>query len=85
MTKLYRSNKVHERREYNIMSHKKAIILTCGIALLWSLAGWNIKMITWSPYAIAAGRSIISVVLLLPMVVKGKSAAPQPLNAASVT
>ena len=55
------------------MSHKKAIILTCGIALLWSLAGWNIKMITWSPYAIAAGRSIISVVLLLPMVVKGKS------------
>ena len=55
------------------MSHKKAIILTCGIALLWSLAGWNIKMITWSPYAIAAGRSIISVVLLLPMVLKGKS------------
>ena len=40
------------------MSHKKAIAITCFVALMWSLAGFNIKMIEWSPYAIAAGRSL---------------------------
>ena len=46
------------------MSHKKAIAITCFVALMWSLAGFNIKMIEWSPYAIAA------VILLAPMVLR---------------
>ena len=25
------------------MSHKKAVLITCCVAFLWSLAGWNIK------------------------------------------
>lgn len=52
------------------MSHKKAICLTCFVALMWSLAGFNIKMIEWSPYAIAAGRSLVAVILLAPMVLR---------------
>lgn len=52
------------------MSHKKAIAITCFVALMWSLAGFNIKMIEWSPYAIAAGRSLVSVILLAPMVLR---------------
>lgn len=59
--------------ERNIMNHKKAMLLTCIVALLWSLAGWNIKMIAWSPYAIAAGRSIIASILLAPLVLKQKN------------
>ena len=52
------------------MSHKKAVLLTCCVAFLWSLAGWNIKMIQWSPFAIAGGRSIIAAILLLPVMIK---------------
>ena len=52
------------------MSHKKAIAITCFVALMWSLAGFNIKMIVWSPYAIAAGRSLVAVILLAPMVLR---------------
>ena len=52
------------------MSHKKAIDITCFVALMWSLAGFNIKMIEWSPYAIAAGRSLVAVILLAPMVLR---------------
>lgn len=52
------------------MSHKKAIAITCFVALIWSLAGFNIKMIEWSPYAIAAGRSLVAVILLAPMVLR---------------
>ena len=52
------------------MSHKKAIAITCFVALMWSLAGFNIEMIEWSPYAIAAGRSLVAVILLAPMVLR---------------
>ena len=52
------------------MSHKKAIAITCFVALMWSLAGFNIKMIEWSPYAIAAGRSLVAVILLAPLVLR---------------
>ena len=52
------------------MSHKKAIAITCFVALMWSLAGFNIKMIQWGPYAIAAGRSLVAVILLAPMVLR---------------
>ena len=52
------------------MSHKKAIAITCLVALMWSLAGFNIKMIELSPYAIAAGRSLVAVILLAPMVLR---------------
>ena len=52
------------------MSHKKAIAITSFVALMWSLAGFNIKMNEWSPYAIAAGRSLVAVILLAPMVLR---------------
>ena len=52
------------------MNHKKAVLITSGVALLWSLAGWNIKMIQWSPFAIAGGRSVIAAILLLPVMIK---------------
>ena len=52
------------------MSHKKAVLITCCVAFLWSLAGWNIKMIQWSPFAIAGGRSMIAAILLLPVLIK---------------
>lgn len=55
------------------MDHKKAIGLTCVAALMWSLAGLNIKMINWTPYAIAGGRSLIAMLLLTPMVLKSKN------------
>ena len=55
------------------MSHKKAIVLTCLVALMWSLAGYNIKMIQWPAEAIAGGRSLIAVILLAPLFLrKGK-------------
>lgn len=50
------------------MTHKKAVLLTCAVALMWSLAGLNIKMIHWDGAAIAGGRSLIAVVLLTPLV-----------------
>ena len=55
------------------MNHKKAIILTCFVALIWSLAGLNIKVITWAPYAIPGGRGLIAALLLAPMVIKSKN------------
>lgn len=54
------------------MNHKKAIFLTCITALMWSLAGLNIKMIAWTPYAIAGGRSLIAVLLLTPLVLNSQ-------------
>ena len=52
------------------MSHKKAVLITCAVALMWSLAGLNIKMIHWSGAAIAGGRSLIAAVLLTPLVLR---------------
>lgn len=52
------------------MSHKKAIFVTIFVAVLWSLAGLNIKMIDWPPYAIAGGRSLIACLLLYPVLKK---------------
>ena len=50
------------------MEHHKAIIVTCVTALLWSICGLNIKLIDWSPYAIAGGRSIFAALLLTPFI-----------------
>ena len=50
------------------MTHKKAVLITCAVALMWSLSGLNIKMIHWDGAAIAGGRSLIAVVLLTPLV-----------------
>jgi drug/metabolite transporter (DMT)-like permease len=52
------------------MSHSKAIIITCCVAIIWSLAGLNIKLIVWPFYAIAAGRCLIAIVLLTPLLLK---------------
>lgn len=55
------------------MSSKKAIGITCIAALIWSIAGLNIKMIAWTPYAIAAGRSIAAVLCMLPVIINSKN------------
>lgn len=55
------------------MSSKKAICITCIAALMWSIAGLNIKMIDWTPYAIAAGRSIAAVICMIPIIVKSRN------------
>ena len=55
------------------MEHHKAIIVTCVTALLWSICGLNIKLIDWSPYAIAGGRSIFAALLLTPFILKSKN------------
>lgn len=52
------------------MTHKKAILITCFVALLWSLAGLNIKMIHLSGFAVAGGRSLVAMLLLTPMVIR---------------
>ncbi len=52
------------------MSHRKAVVLTCIVALMWSLAGLNIKMISLTPYAISCGRSLIAAVVLFPWILK---------------
>lgn len=55
------------------MNHKKAVILTCFVAVIWSLAGLNIKVINWPSYAIAAGRCFIAALLLTPYFLKNKN------------
>ena len=52
------------------MGHKKAIAVTCLVAFMWSLAGFNVKMIQWPAEAIAGGRSLIAVLLLSPLFLK---------------
>lgn len=54
------------------LTRKAAIALTCFVAVLWSLAGLNIKLINWNPYSIAAGRSIVAVLILIPAIAKCK-------------
>ncbi|MCD8078447.1 MAG: DMT family transporter [Lachnospiraceae bacterium] len=52
------------------MEHKRAVILTCLVALLWSFAGLNVKLISYTPYGIAAGRSLIAAILITPVIMK---------------
>lgn len=54
------------------MNHSKAVISMCIVAFLWSLAGLNIKLINWSPFAITGGRSILVLILLTPVVMHSK-------------
>lgn len=56
-----------------IMNHRKAVFMTCFVALLWSLAGFNIKMIRWTPFAIAGGRSVIAALILTPIILKSEN------------
>ncbi len=44
------------------MNSKKAIIITCFVAILWSLSGINIKMINWDSISIAGGRSAVAAI-----------------------
>lgn len=55
------------------MEHKKAVFMTCFVALLWSLAGFNIKMIHWTPFAIAGARSVIAALILTPIILKSEN------------
>lgn len=54
------------------MNHKKAVALTCLVAIIWSLAGLNIKMIALAPLSIAGGRSLVASFLLLPLILGGR-------------
>ncbi len=46
------------------MDRKKAIMIVCFVALLWSMAGLNIKMIVWDSFAIAGARCLVAGILL---------------------
>lgn len=62
------------------MTHKKAIGITVIVSLLWSVAGFNIKMIDLSGFATASGRSFIAAILLTPLVLKkGKFRITRPI------
>ena len=52
------------------VSHRSAVLITVFVAVLWSLAGLNLKMIHWSSYAIAGGRSMLGAFFLLPILLK---------------
>ncbi|MEN3008020.1 DMT family transporter [Pseudothermotoga sp.] len=54
------------------MNRKVAILFLIITAILWSLGGLLIKLVNWNPIAIAAGRSIISALLMLAYVRKPK-------------
>lgn len=54
------------------MNRKIAILFLIITAVLWSLGGLLIKLVNWNPIAIAAGRSIISALLMLAYVRKPK-------------
>ncbi|MCS7174776.1 DMT family transporter [Pseudothermotoga sp.] len=54
------------------MNRKIAILFLIITAILWSLGGLLIKLVNWNPIAIAAGRSIISALLMLAYVRKPK-------------
>lgn len=45
-------------------SQKKAMLLMAMCACLWSISGIFIKWISWSPFLIAGGRSLISAMVL---------------------
>ncbi|MDO4623661.1 MAG: DMT family transporter [Eubacteriales bacterium] len=53
------------------MSHKQSMMLTIFTAFLWSLAGWNVKMINWPANAIAGARCVIAAIVLIPILIKG--------------
>lgn len=52
------------------LSHRTAVILTLCVAFLWSLAGLNMKLIHWSSYAVAGGRSLLAALFLIPILLK---------------
>ena len=45
-------------------ARKKAMLLMALCACLWSISGIFIKWISWSPFLIAGGRSLISATVL---------------------
>ena len=55
------------------MNHKKAVFLTCCVALLWSTFGLLVKLIDWPSPAIAGGRSIIAALILTPFILKSQN------------
>src|SRR5690349_2604828 len=53
-------------------SHKKAVVFLVLTALLWSIGGLLIKLVTWNPVAIAGGRSAIAALIMLAVIRKPK-------------
>lgn len=45
-------------------SKKKSMVLMAVCAVMWSIGGIFIKLVSWSPFLIAGGRSIISAVVI---------------------
>lgn len=46
-------------------SRSKSLIFLISAALLWSLGGVLVKLITWNPIAIAGGRSAIASIIII--------------------
>lgn len=62
----------------------RGAIAMAGCAVCWSLAGIFIKLVDWNPFAIAAGRSIISFFFLLAVVRKPRFTFSLPQVAAAL-
>lgn len=56
------------------LSHNQlyGVLTLAGTALLWSTSGMFIKLISWQPFAIAGGRSLIASVVILLFIRKPK-------------
>lgn len=54
------------------MSRTRAVLYLVITSVLWSLGGLLIKLVNWNPIAIAAGRSLISALLILAYVKRPK-------------
>ncbi len=52
---------------------RTAVILLVITAVLWSTGGLLIKMVSWSPPAIAGGRSLIAALLMLAVIRRPKA------------
>ncbi len=50
------------------MGHNKAVAATFIVALLWSLAGFLIKSIHMTPFALTSGKCLLTAVFLIPVV-----------------
>lgn len=50
------------------LNHKTAVLLMIITAMLWSTGGMLIKLVNWHPIAIASGRSLIAIFIMLPFV-----------------
>jgi drug/metabolite transporter (DMT)-like permease len=63
---------------------RRAVLAVAGCAMLWSTGGLFIKLVDWSPFAIAGVRSLIASFIILAFLKKPKITLSFPQVAAAV-